>query len=117
MGKSADNTVSAIAEDISNEKSASKAEQTEVKPDAETENIVKKALLKSKKDNSEEAGDEIAEQLDRAVRSDNSQKEEKKYQFPPIQLLKPKLNSDDAMQWKKCRIMPKSLLIPSQALV
>lgn len=49
MGKSADNTVSAIAEDISNEKSASKAEQTEVKPDAETENIVKKALLKSKK--------------------------------------------------------------------
>ncbi len=68
MGKSADNTVSAIAEDISNEKSASKAEQTEVKPDAETENIVKKALLKSKKDNSEEAGDEIAEQLDRAVR-------------------------------------------------
>ena len=96
MGKSADNTVSAIAEDISNEKSASKAEQTEVKPDAETENIVKKALLKSKKDNSEEAGDEIAEQLDRAVRSDNSQKEEKKYQFPPIQLLKPKLNSDDS---------------------
>lgn len=85
MGKSADNTVSAIAEDISNEKSASKAEQTEVKPDAETENIVKKALLKSKKDNSEEASDEIAEQLDRAVRSDNSQKEEKKYQFPPIQ--------------------------------
>ena len=80
MGKSADNTVSAIAEDISNEKSASKAEQTEVKPDAETENIVKKALLKSKKDNSEEAGDEIVEQLDRAVRSDNSQKEEKKYQ-------------------------------------
>lgn len=77
MGKSADNTVSAIAEDISNEKSASKAEPTEVKPDAETENIVKKALLKSKKDNSEEAGDEIAEQLDRAVRSDNSQKEEK----------------------------------------
>ena len=51
MGKSADNTVSAIAEDISNEKSASKTEQTEVKPDAETENIVKKALLKSKKDN------------------------------------------------------------------
>ena len=96
MGKSADNTVSAIAEDISNEKSASKAEQTEVKPDAETENIVKKALLKSKKDNSEESGDEIAEQLDRAVRSDNSQKEEKKYQFPPIQLLKPKLNSDDS---------------------
>ena len=31
MGKSADNTVSAIAEDISNEKSASKAEQAEVK--------------------------------------------------------------------------------------
>lgn len=82
MGKSADNTVSAIAEDISNEKSASKAEQTEVKPDAETENIVKKALLKSKKDNSEEAGDEIAEQLDRAVRSDNSQKEEKKVSVP-----------------------------------
>ncbi len=77
MGKSADNTVSAIAEDISNEKSASKVEQTEVKPDAETENIVKKALLKSKKDNSEEAGDEIAEQLDRAVRSDNSQKKKR----------------------------------------
>lgn len=110
MGKSADNTVSAIAEDISNEKSASKAEQTEVKPDAETENIVKQALLKSKKDNSEEAGDEIAEQLDRAVRSDNSQKEEKKYQFPPIQLLKPKLNSDDSDAMEEMQNNAKKLI-------
>lgn len=110
MGKSTDNTVSAIAEDISNEKSASKAEQTEVKPDAETENIVKKALLKSKKDNSEEAGDEIAEQLDRAVRSDNSQKEEKKYQFPPIQLLKPKLNSDDSDAMEEMQNNAKKLI-------
>lgn len=110
LGKSADNTVSAIAEDISNEKSASKAEQTEVKPDAETENIVKKALLKSKKDNSEEAGDEIAEQLDRAVRSDNSQKEEKKYQFPPIQLLKPKLNSDDSDAMEEMQNNAKKLI-------
>ena len=110
MGKSADNTVSAIAEDISNEKSASKAEQTEVKPDAETENIVKKALLKSKKDNSEEAGDEIAEQLDRAVRSDNSQSEEKKYQFPPIQLLKPKLNSDDGDAMEEMQNNAKKLI-------
>ena len=110
MGKSADNTVSAIAEDISNEKSASKAEQTEVKPDAETENIVKKALLKSKKDNSEEAGDEIAEQLDKAVRSDNSQKEEKKYQFPPIQLLKPKLNSDDSDAMEEMQNNAKKLI-------
>lgn len=110
MGKSADNTVSAIAEDISNEKSASKAEQTEVKPDAETENIVKKALLKSKKDNSEEAGDEIAEQLDRAVRPDNSQKEEKKYQFPPIQLLKPKLNSDDSDAMEEMQNNAKKLI-------
>lgn len=110
MGKSADNTVSAIAEDISNEKSASKAEQTEVKPDAETENIVKKALLKSKKDNSEESGDEIAEQLDRAVRSDNSQKEEKKYQFPPIQLLKPKLNSDDSDAMEEMQNNAKKLI-------
>ncbi|RHD25387.1 DNA translocase FtsK [Ruminococcus bromii] len=110
MGKSSDNTVSAIAEDISNEKSASKAEQTEVKPDAETENIVKKALLKSKKDNSEEAGDEIAEQLDRAVRSDNSQKEEKKYQFPPIQLLKPKLNSDDSDAMEEMQNNAKKLI-------
>ena len=110
MGKSADNTVSAIAEDISNEKSASKAEQTEVKPDAETENIVKKALLKSKKDNSEEAGDEIAEQLDRAVRSDNSQKEEKKYQLPPIQLLKPKLNSDDSDAMEEMQNNAKKLI-------
>ena len=110
MGKSADNTVSAIAEDISNEKSASKAEQTEVKPDAETENIVKKALLKSKKDNSEEVGDEIAEQLDRAVRSDNSQKEEKKYQFPPIQLLKPKLNSDDSDAMEEMQNNAKKLI-------
>lgn len=110
MGKSADNTVSAIAEDISNEKSASKAEQTEVKPDSETENIVKKALLKSKKDNSEEAGDEIAEQLDRAVRPDNSQKEEKKYQFPPIQLLKPKLNSDDSDAMEEMQNNAKKLI-------
>lgn len=110
MGKSADNTVSAIAEDISNEKSASKAEQTEVKPDAETENIVKKALLKSKKDNSEESGDEIAEQLDKAVRSDNSQKEEKKYQFPPIQLLKPKLNSDDSDAMEEMQNNAKKLI-------
>ncbi|RGH63486.1 DNA translocase FtsK [Ruminococcus sp. AM31-32] len=110
MGKSADNTVSAIAEDISNEKSASKTEQTEVKPDAETENIVKKALLKSKKDNSEDAGDEIAEQLDRAVRSDNSQKEEKKYQFPPIQLLKPKLNSDDSDAMEEMQNNAKKLI-------
>ena len=110
MGKSADNTVSAIAEDISNEKSASKAEPTEVKPDAETENIVKKALLKSKKDNSEEAGDEIAEQLDRAVRSDSSQKEEKKYQFPPIQLLKPKLNSDDSDAMEEMQNNAKKLI-------
>ena len=110
MGKSADNTVSAIAEDISNEKSTSKAEQTEVKPDAETENIVKKALLKSKKDNSEESGDEIVEQLDRAVRSDNSQKEEKKYQFPPIQLLKPKLNSDDSDAMEEMQNNAKKLI-------
>lgn len=110
MGKSADNTVSAIAEDISNEKSASKAEPTEVKPDAETENIVKKALLKSKKDNSEEADDEIAEQLDKAVRSDSSQKEEKKYQFPPIQLLKPKLNSDDSDAMEEMQNNAKKLI-------
>ena len=100
----------AADKDISNEKSAPKAEQTEVKPDAETENIVKKALLKSKKDNSEEAGDEIAEQLDRAVRSDNSQKEEKKYQFPPIQLLKPKLNSDDSDAMEEMQNNAKKLI-------
>ncbi len=111
MGKSADNTVSAIAEDISNEKSASKAEPTEVKPDAETENIVKKHFSKAKKDNSEEAGDEIAEQLDRAVRSDNSQKKKKKkYQFPPIQLLKPKLNSDDSDAMEEMQNNAKKLI-------
>ena len=110
MGKSADNTVSAIAEDISNEKSASKAEPAQNKLDPETENIAKKALLKSKKDNSEEAGDEIAEQLDRAVRSDNSQKEEKKYQFPPIQLLKPKLNSDDSDAMEEMQNNAKKLI-------
>lgn len=110
MGKSADNTVSAIAEDISNEKSASKAEPTQNKPDPETESIAKKALLKSKKDNSEEAGDEIADQLDKAVRSDNSQKEEKKYQFPPIQLLKPKLNSDDSDAMEEMQNNAKKLI-------
>lgn len=110
MGKSADNTVSAIAEDISNEKSVSKAEPTQNKPDPETESIAKKALLKSKKDNSEEAGDEIAEQLDRAVRSDNSQSEEKKYQFPPIQLLKPKLNSDDSDAMEEMQNNAKKLI-------
>ena len=110
MGKSADNTVSAIAEDISNEKSASKTEPAQNKLDPETENIAKKALLKSKKDNSEEAGNEIAEQLDRAVRSDNSQKEEKKYQFPPIQLLKPKLNSDDSDAMEEMQNNAKKLI-------
>ena len=110
MGKSADNTVSAIAEDISNEKSASKAEPVQDKPDAETENIVKKALLKSKKDDSEEADDEIADQLDKAVRSDNSPKEEKKYQFPPIQLLKPKLDSDDSDAMEEMQNNAKKLI-------
>lgn len=110
MGKSADNTVSAIAEDISNEKSVSKAEPVQDKPDAETENIVKKALLKSKKDDSEETDDEIAEQLDKAVRSDNSQKEEKKYQFPPIQLLKPKLDSDDSDAMEEMQNNAKKLI-------
>ena len=110
MGKSADNTVSAIAEDISNEKSASKAEPTQNKPDPETESIAKKALLKSKKDDSEEADDEIADQLDRAVRSDNSQSEEKKYQFPPIQLLKPKLNSDDSDAMEEMQNNAKKLI-------
>ena len=110
MGKSADNTVSAIAEDISNEKSASKAEATQNKPDPETESIAKKALLKSKKDDSEEADDEIADQLDRAVRSDNSQSEEKKYQFPPIQLLKPKLNSDDSDAMEEMQNNAKKLI-------
>lgn len=110
MGKSADNTVLAIAEDISNEKSASKAEPTQNKPDPETESIAKKALLKSKKDDSEEADDEIADQLDRAVRSDNSQSEEKKYQFPPIQLLKPKLNSDDSDAMEEMQNNAKKLI-------
>lgn len=110
MGKSADNTVSAIAEDISNEKSASKAEPAQNKPDPETESIAKKALLKSKKDDSEEADDEIADQLDKAVRSDNSQKEEKKYQFPPIQLLKPKLNSDDSDAMEEMQNNAKKLI-------
>lgn len=110
MGKSADNTVSAIAEDISNEKSASKAEPTQNKPDPETESIAKKALLKSKKDDSEEADDEIADQLDRAVRSDNSQKEEKMYRFPPIQLLKPKLNSDDSDAMEEMQNNAKKLI-------
>lgn len=76
-----------------------------------------KSTSQKQKDNSEEAGDEIAEQLDRAVRSDNSQKEEKKYQFPPIQLLKPKLNSDDSDAMEEMQNNAKSLLIPSQALV
>ena len=110
MGKGADNTVSAIAEDISNEKSASKAEPTQNKPDPETESIAKKALLKSKKDDSEEADDEIADQLDRAVRPDNSQSEEKKYQFPPIQLLKPKLNSDDSDAMEEMQNNAKKLI-------
>lgn len=110
MGKSADNTVSAIAEDISNEKSVPKAEPTQNKPDPETENIAKKALLKSKKDDSEEADDEIADQLDRAVRSDNSQKEEKMYRFPPIQLLKPKLNSDDSDAMEEMQNNAKKLI-------
>lgn len=110
MGKSADNTVSALAEDISNEKSASDAEYLQNESDSKTESIAKKALLKSKKDNSEEAGDEIAEQLDRAVRSDNSQKEEKKYQFPPIQLLKPKLNSDDGEAMEEMQNNAKKLI-------
>lgn len=110
MGKSADNTVSAIAEDISNEKSVSKAEPKQNKPDPETESIAKKALLKSKKDDSEEADDEIADQLDRAVRSDNSQSEEKKYQFPPIHLLKPKLNSDDGDAMEEMQNNAKKLI-------
>lgn len=110
MGKSADNTVSALAEDISNEKSTSDAEYLQNESDSKTESIAKKALLKSKKDNSEEAGDEIAEQLDRAVRSDNSQKEEKKYQFPPIQLLKPKLNSDDGDAMEEMQNNAKKLI-------
>ena len=110
MGKSADNTVSALAEDISNEKSASDAEYLQNESDSKTESIAKKALLKSKKDNSEEAGDEIAEQLDRAVRSDNSQSEEKKYQFPPIQLLKPKLNSDDGDAMEEMQNNAKKLI-------
>lgn len=110
MGKSADNTVSAIAEDISNEKSVPRAEPTQNKPDPETESIAKKALLKSKKDDSEEADDEIADQLDRAVRSDNSQSEEKKYQFPPIQLLKPKLNSDDSDAMEEMQNNAKKLI-------
>ncbi len=110
MGKSADNTVSALAEDISNEKSASDAEYLQNDSDSKTESIAKKALLKSKKDNSEEAGDEIAEQLDRAVRSDNSQSEEKKYQFPPIQLLKPKLNSDDGDAMEEMQNNAKKLI-------
>ena len=110
MGKSADNTVSALAEDISNEKSASDAEYLQNESDSKTESIAKKALLKSKKDNSEEAGDEIAEQLDRAVRSDNSQKEEKKYQFPPIQLLKSKLNSDDGDAMEEMQNNAKKLI-------
>ena len=110
MGKSADNTVSALAEDISNEKSASDAEYLQNESDSKTESIAKKALLKSKKDNSEEAGDEIAEQLDRAVRSDNSQSEEKKYQFPPIQLLKPKLNSDDSDAMEEMQNNAKKLI-------
>nr|WP_303997572.1 DNA translocase FtsK [Ruminococcus bromii] len=110
MGKSADNTVSAIAEDISNEKSVSKAEPKQNKPDPETESIAKKALLKSKKDDSEETDDEIADQLDRAVHSDNSQSEEKKYQFPPIQLLKPKLNSDDSDAMEEMQNNAKKLI-------
>lgn len=110
MGKSADNTVSALAEDISNEKSTSDAEYLQNESDSKTESIAKKALLKSKKDNSEEAGDEIAEQLDRAVRSDNSQSEEKKYQFPPIQLLKPKLNSDDGDAMEEMQNNAKKLI-------
>lgn len=110
MGKSSDNTVSVLAEDISNEKSASDAEYLQNESDSKTESIAKKALLKSKKDNSKEAGDEIAEQLDRAVRSDNSQKEEKKYQFPPIQLLKPKLNSDDGDAMEEMQNNAKKLI-------
>ena len=110
MGKSADNTVSALAEDISNEKSVSDTEYLQNESDSKTESIAKKALLKSKKDNSEEAGDEIAEQLDRAVRSDNSQKEEKMYRFPPIQLLKPKLNSDDGDAMEEMQNNAKKLI-------
>lgn len=69
-----------------------------------------KSTSQKQKDNSEEAGDEIAEQLDRAVRSDNSQKEEKKYQFPPIQLLKPKLNSDDSDAMEEMQNNAKKLI-------
>ncbi len=41
---------------------------------------------------------------------DNSQKEEKKYQFPPIQLLKPKLNSDDSDAMEEMQNNAKKLI-------
>lgn len=110
MGKSADNTVSAIAEDISKEKSAVGEESAADRHDPETESIAKKALLKSKRDNSEEADNEIAEQLEKAVRSDNSQSEERKYRFPPIQLLKPKLDSDDSDAMEEMQNNAKKLI-------
>lgn len=109
MGKSADNTVSAIAEDISNEKSASKAEQTEVKPDAETENIVKKALLKSKKTTVRRLAMKLRNSLTELFVS-IILKRRKKYQFPPIQLLKPKLNSDDSDAMEEMQNNAKKLI-------
>ena len=110
MGKSADNTVSAIAEDISNEKSASKAEQTEVKPDAETENIVKKALLKSKKTTARRLVTKLRNSLTELFVPIILKRKKKRYQFPPIQLLKPKLNSDDSDAMEEMQNNAKKLI-------
>ena len=112
MGKSADNTVSAIAEDISNEKSASKAEQTEVKPDAETENIVKKCTSqKQKRTTARRLVTKLRNSLTELFVPIILKMEEKKVSVPTNSVAQTKAKVPmTAMQWKKCRIMPKMLI-------
>ena len=111
LGKEKENTVGDIAEDISKRRTAENTtENIEKQTDSETADIAKAALQKSKKDDSKETEDEIGEQLEKAVHGDNSDKEERKYQFPPIQLLKPKIDSDDRNAMEEMQNNAKKLI-------
>lgn len=107
LGENADTTVADIAEDISNEKSSNHVTQGAKQPDPQTVPVDdnKKSANKDKEVHSEFDG--VGYKIDD---SSNEIKEEKRYHYPPIQLLKLNTNNNDRNAMEELQNNSKKLI-------
>lgn len=107
LGENADTTVADIAEDISNEKSSNYVTQGAKQPDPQTVPLEenKKSVDKDEEVHSEFDG--VGYKIDD---SSKEIKEEKRYHYPPVQLLKLNTNNNDRNAMEELQNNSKKLI-------